>query len=53
MGKEDLKIHREYRVKEKMEVKDYLNQPFLHLPMLYLCKSPNLKDLEDKKKKKT
>lgn len=32
MGKEDLKIHREYRVKEKMEVKDYLNQPFLHLP---------------------
>ena len=42
MRKEVLNTGREYMlVKEKLEVKEYLSQLFLHLAMLSLCKSPN------------
>lgn len=44
MGKEDLNTLREYTLKEKLEVKEYLSQLFLHLAMLSLCNSSNLED---------
>lgn len=50
---ENLNIGRDCLGKEKAEVKEYLSQLFLHFEMLSsLCKSPNLEDSWEIKKKK-
>lgn len=50
---ENLNTGRDCLGKEKVEVKEYLSQLFLHFEMLSsLCKSPNLKDSWEIKKKR-